>query len=119
MIAWAVKKVEKGKFVCKLMNVNDKTKASHMDFHTDTCAGGKNVLLIEEYVSRKTEVLGFSDGFGLIKNIPINTYAMAYDNLSTNGITYTIMYCEILYFGKRLDHSLLCPNQIHDYRNIV
>ena len=56
--------------------------------------------------------------FGTIKDIPVGTCATAYNDPEF-GKTYILLFGESLYFGDRLTHSLLCPNQIQANGNVV
>ena len=33
----------------------------------------------------------------------------------TTGTTYVLVFHQMLFFGNKLSHSLLCPNQMRDY----
>jgi hypothetical protein len=52
-----------------------------------------------------------SDEYKAIKDIPIATVATAWDDLA-GGPTVILVVNEALSFGDRMNHSLLCPNQI-------
>ena len=43
-------------------------------------------------------------------NVPIVSGATAYDD--PNGETYILIFHESLYYGTKLEHSLINPNQI-------
>lgn len=47
-------------------------------------------------------------------NILIVTAATAYDNPS-NGMTVILILHQALYLGDKVNNSLLCPNQPHNY----
>ena len=47
-------------------------------------------------------------------NIPIVTGATAYDDPDTCQ-TFILVINEGLYYGSRLDHTLINPNQIQEY----
>jgi len=59
----------------------------------------------------KVNVTPFSDEYKAIKDIPIATVATAWDD-PAGGPTVILVVNEALYFGDRMNHSLLCPNQI-------
>ena len=44
-----------------------------------------------------------------MQNVPIVTGATAYDDPIT-GETFILLFHESLYYGKKLDHSLINPN---------
>jgi hypothetical protein len=46
-----------------------------------------------------------------MQNVPIVTGATAYDD-ATTGETYILLFHEALYYGNKLDHSLVNPNQV-------
>lgn len=93
---------------------------SHLDSHADTSAGGLNFVMLDrpEDVSQYVDVAPFSDEYEPIKGIPIATCATAWTS-PLNGVTYILVFHQMLYFGEKLKHSLLCPNQIRDYGNVV
>ena len=47
-----------------------------------------------------------------VKDVPIVTGASAYTN--GDGITYILLIHEALYYGDKLSHSLINPNQIRN-----
>ena len=47
-----------------------------------------------------------------MEDIPIVTVATAYD-CPTTGRVFVLVINEALYFGDKMQHSLLCPNQLH------
>ena len=88
-----------------------------LDTHADTCVLGHNFVVLS-YTSRVTDVYGYSPELGAIKNIPIVTGATAVDN-PTTGETIILVVNEALWYGNRLDHSLLNPNQLRHYGCVV
>ena len=118
MVARAVRWLSRGVYEITFEEAPEKSEASHLDSHADTCTGGKNMVLIPGTSTKRVEVSGFSSDIGSIKGVPVGTCAMAYDDPS-DGITYIIMFGECIYFGERMEHSLLCPNQIRSNGNIV
>ena len=113
MIARVVKKLDCGRYILQFESTEMEEGAglSHLDSHADTCTGGPDMILIDGTVSKRVEVSGFTDDFGTIKDIPVGTCATAYDD-PESGKTYILLFGESLYFGDKLTHSLLCPNQI-------
>ena len=112
MIAWVVKKLDCGRYILQFesMEMDEGTGLSHMVLHTDTCTGGPDMILIDKTVSKRVEVSGFTDDFGTIKDILVGTCATAYDD-PESGKTCILLFGKSLYFGDRLAHSFLCPNQ--------
>ena len=93
---------------------------SHFDSHADTSAGGSNFIMLDrpEQVHNHVDVSPFSDEYEPIKGIPVATCATAYTD-PVNGEVYILVFHQMLYFGKKLSHSLICPNQIRDNGNSV
>jgi hypothetical protein len=71
---------------------------------------GCNALVLQ-LTDTKVNVTPFSDEYKAIKDIPIATVATAWDD-PAGGPTMILVVNEALYFGDRMNHSLLCPNQI-------
>ena len=81
-----------------------------LDSHADTCVAGSNFVMLEEadsYIS----VYPYSDEYPAINNIPIASVATAWTH-PTTGRTYLLVFHQALYFGTRMNHSLICPNQL-------
>jgi hypothetical protein len=55
-------------------------------------------------------VSGFIDSLGKVKEVPIVTAAVAYDD-PTTYLTYVLFFHQVLYI-ERLGHHLLCPAQL-------
>lgn len=66
-----------------------------------------------ELTGRTVSVAPYTDEYESIDGIPIATVATAYD-CPLSGQTYVLILNEALYFGDRISHSLLCPNQLRD-----
>ena len=88
---------------------------THLDSHADTCVCGSNFVMLDakDKVLEYAEVSPFSDEYQPIKNIPIASCATAWQS-SENGEVSILVFHQSLYFGEKLNHSLLCPNQIQD-----
>jgi hypothetical protein len=63
-------------------------------------------------------VLPFIGEYQPLADIPITSVATAWDHPET-GETYILVINEALYFGDRMNHSLICPNQLRDFGLIV
>ena len=61
----------------------------------------------------KCTVLGFANELQTIEDIPVARVATAYTN--EEGKTWILIINEALFFGSRLDHSLINPNQIRHF----
>ena len=81
-----------------------------LDSHADTCVGGANCVLLKPSGEMAT-VSTFSDERKPFGSIPIGTVAMAWTNPAT-GERLVLVIHEALYFGDRLHHTLICPNQV-------
>jgi hypothetical protein len=88
-----------------------------MDNHADTVCCGTNFVPIAE-TNYTVEVSPFTDSYDPIKDIPVCSCATAYD--VPNGPTVILVFHQSLYFGDKLQHSLINPNQIRAHHgNIV
>ena len=99
---------------------NKKEGTSHLDSHADTSAGGSNFCILDRLDSSTeyVDVSPFSDEYKPIKHIPIASCATAYVSPTTGDVSILVFH-QMLYFGDKLKHSLLCPNQIRAQGNIV
>jgi hypothetical protein len=84
--------------------------ACELDSHADTCVAGSNFVALYE-PSRFVNVHGYSPELAPIKDIPITTVGTTWVN-PANGQAHLLIIHEYIYFGTRLNHSLLCPNQM-------
>jgi hypothetical protein len=57
------------------------------------------------------EVTPFTDAYESMKDIPIVTAATAWTNEET-GETLILLFHQVLWYGKKLESSLLNPNQL-------
>ena len=80
------------------------------DSNADTCCLGTNFLVLS-MSSRTADVYPYDSSYSPIVNVPIVSGATAYDDDNT-GETYILVFNELLYYGPKLDHSLLNPNQL-------
>ena len=81
-----------------------------LDSHADTCVAGNNTLLVS-HNDQKVTVNAYSDELKSIRNILIATVATLYEDPQT-GDMYILIIHQALYFGDRLNSSLLNPNQL-------
>ena len=95
----------------KLRNdeVGTLTGRLEMDSHADTCVLGQNFVIME-YSGRVCDVYPYSQEYQAIKDIPIVRGATAVQDQET-GETIIIIVNEGLWYGDKLDHSLINPNQ--------
>ena len=69
---------------------------------------------MSQYTARTADVYAYSGSYAPIQNVPIVTGVTAYDDTLT-GETYILVFNESLYYGLKLDHSLINPNQLRHY----
>ena len=89
------------------------TAENECDSNADTCCLGPNFVILE-YTRRTADVYSYDKSAKPIENVPIVSAATAWDDPIT-GETYILVIKEALYYGTKLDHSLLNPNQIRSY----
>ena len=83
------------------------------DTNADTCCLGKNFVVLE-YTQRVADVYAYIKDLAPILGVPIVSGATAWDDPTTEQ-TYILVINEGLYYGNKMDHSLINPNQIRDY----
>ena len=83
------------------------------DTNADTCCLGKNFVILE-YTQRTADVYAYMKDIAPFVGVPIVSAATAWDDPIT-GQTYLLVINEGLYYGNKMDHSLINPNQIRDY----
>ena len=81
-----------------------------LDSHADTCCAGSSFRLIE-YTGQTCTVAPFTTTLSELKDIPIVKAATAYDDPIT-GETLVLVLAQALWFGDKLENSLICPNQL-------
>ena len=84
-----------------------------MDSHADTSCAGANCLKVADvHPPRNVDVYGFKDDYAPAWNVPVATVAILWHD-PKNGQPYILIIHEALYFGDRMSHTLLMPNQLH------
>ena len=83
------------------------------DTNADTCCLGRNFVVLNP-TFRTADVYAYDTSIKPIENVPIVSGATAYDD-PTSGTTYILVFHESLYYGERLDHTLVNPNQLRAY----
>lgn len=86
---------------------------NEMDTHADTGVAGKNWRPVE-YTGEQVEVQPYSKEYAAIRDIPIAKCATVWTDQET-GIDWLLLADQMLWFGDRLDHSLLNPNQMREF----
>ena len=79
------------------------------DMNADTCYIGQNCIPLS-YTNRFADVYPYNNTYAPIKNVPIVIAATAYDH--TNRNIYILVFNESLYYGTKMKHTLINPNQI-------
>ena len=83
------------------------------DTNADTIVAGQNFINIGN-TSRVADVYGFTKELGKCDNIPIASAATAWTDPATK-MTYILVFHETLFYGSKLDHSLINPNNLRDF----
>jgi hypothetical protein len=83
------------------------------DTNADTCCLGKNFVVLTS-TFRTADVYAYDTSIKPIENVPIVSGATAYDD-PASGQTYILVFHESLYYGDKLDHTLVNPNQLRSY----
>ena len=86
---------------------------NEFDSNADTCCLWKNFFILE-YTQRTADVYSYNQSITPIEGVPIVNSATAWDE-SVSNQKYILIVKEALYYGTKLDHSLLNPNQIRHY----
>jgi hypothetical protein len=88
-----------------------------LDSHADTSCAGKGFTMLGKHV-KLVNVIGYSRDLPTVKDVPVGTVCAAWTSEKT-GQAYLLVLHECLYMPDRLDHSLLCRNQIRSNGLIV
>ena len=83
------------------------------DSNADTCCLGKKFIVIQ-YTERTADVYPYNSSYQPLHNVPIVSGATAWDN-PIDGSTKILVVNEGLFYGSKLDHSLLNPNQLRKH----
>ena len=113
-----------GRIIKRLQTADaDDTKPSPVDYENearceldtraDTCCAGMNCRPLF-YTGQHCDVQGFHDNFSPVQDVPIATVATAWSDPKT-GLGYIIIIHEVLYFGNKMNHTLLNPNQMRNF----
>jgi hypothetical protein len=84
-----------------------------LDTRADTCCAGRNCRPIF-FTGQQWDVQGFHDDFIPVQDVPIATVATAWSDPYT-GQCYILIVHEALYFGNKMNHSLINPNQLRHF----
>ena len=91
----------------------DYESTCEIDNHADTTCFGPN-FRVTYVTDQECNVYPFTDQYKPIQSIPIVTACTAYDDPVT-GESYILEFNQGLYFGHKMKHSLICPNQCRVY----
>ena len=86
---------------------------AELDSHADTC-GINHIARVLEISGQVAEVSGFSNAMDSLQDIPIVKAAVAYDHPETGEVIILVIN-QALYFGDKLTHILLNPNQLRSH----
>lgn len=84
-----------------------------LDTRADTICAGINCRPLY-YTGLTCEAHGFHGDLTPISDVPIATVATLWSDPMT-GASYILIFNEVLYFGRGMDHSLINPNQVREY----
>ena len=87
--------------------------ANECDTNVDTCCLGKNFVILE-FTQQAADMYAYIKDIAPIVGVPILSGTIAWDDPVT-GQTYILVINEGLYYGNKMDHSLINPNQIRAY----
>ena len=85
------------------------TASNESDSNADTCCLGHNFTVLS-YTNRTADVYPFDESYKPMTSVPIVTGATTYHH--TDGTSYILVINEALFYGKKLKHTLINPNQI-------
>ena len=94
------------------ISVPGTSAANEMDSNADTCCLGSNFVILS-YTNRTADVFPYDDSYEPMTNVPIVTGVTKFHH--EDGNEYILVINEALYYGKKLNHSLINPNQIRHY----
>ena len=81
-----------------------------LDTHADTCVAGPN-FMVHEYTGENCDVAPYSKEYNPIVNVPVVNAITAYTD-TDSGQTLLLRFNQVLWYGDKLDMSLINPNQI-------
>ena len=86
---------------------------NEMDTHADTSCAGANWKLME-LSNTMCEVSPFLDSYQPVQEVPLARCGTVWTSQET-GREYLLVGDQMLWFGNKLQHSLINPNQIREY----
>ena len=85
------------------------TSNNESDSNADTCCLGSNFTILA-YTNRTADVYPYNDSYEPVRQVPIVSGATKYDHPS--GQSYILIINEALFYGTKMGHSLINPNQL-------
>jgi hypothetical protein len=85
------------------------TAYNEADSNADTCCLGKNFIVLS-FTNRTADVYPYDESYQPMTNVPIVSGATVVD--LEDGSSFILILNESLYYGTKLDHSLINPNQL-------
>ena len=79
------------------------------DSNADTCCMGCNWSILNHTI-KSADVYPYANSYESVKDIPIVSGTTSYTD--AQGTTYILIIHEALYYGNKLDHSLINLNQV-------
>jgi hypothetical protein len=85
---------------------------NEMDTHANTCCTGANWRWLDT-MNEVCKVTLFLDSYDLVKEVMVVRCSTIWT--SDTGHEYLLVGDQMLWFGNQMNHSLINPNQIHEY----
>jgi hypothetical protein len=106
-----IKRVSKVRLGDKIFDTTEgNVGLCEMDTHADTSVAGSNFIMCE-FDGTTCEVSPFTDEYQSMTDVPIVSAATAWTD-DESGETVILWFNQILWYGNKLDHSLINPNQL-------
>ena len=84
-----------------------------MDSHADTCVAGPNFMVLE-FTGEQCDVTPYTTDYQPIINVSVVNSDTAFTDEST-GETLILHFNQVLWYGKRMQMSLINPNQLRHF----
>ena len=103
---------------CTILKPHPGTLATNgMDSNADTCFLSTNFIVVN-MKERENGLYLCDNAYESMYNVPIVTCASTYMDRNT-GIFFITVINEALYYGNKLGHYLISPNQLQSYKTMV
>ena len=90
---------------------------NELDTNADTCCFGSNFTVLK-MTSRTADVYPYKPSCKPLYNVPIVSGATTVME-SITGNSFIMVTNKAIYYGRKLDHSLINPNQLKCYETMV